>query len=64
MTECFCLLSNESAGGILGGTLLLGGGFGIILYKLCTIKSFVKDGVLYRNILDAPVYGTTAEQMV
>ena len=54
MTECFCLLSNESAGGILGGTLLLGGGFGIILYKLCTIKSFVKDGVLYRNILDAP----------
>lgn len=63
MSNCSCLLSNETAGGILGGTLILGGGFGIILYKLCTIKSFVKDGVLYRNILDAPVYGTTAEQV-
>ena len=59
MSNCSCLLSNAAAGGILGGTLLLGGGFGVILYKLCTIKSFVKDGVLYRNILDAPVYGTT-----
>ena len=63
MSNCSCLLSNAAAGGILGGTLLFGGGFGVILYKLCTIKSFVKDGVLYRNILDAPVYGTTAEQV-
>ena len=64
MSNCSCLLSNAAAGGILGGTLLLGGGFGVILYKLCTIKSFVKDGVLYRNILEAPVYGTCAAEQV
>ncbi len=64
MSNCSCLLSNDAAGVILGGTLILGGGFGIILCKLCSIKSFVKDGVLYRNILDAPVYGATAEEKV
>ena len=63
MSNSSCLMSNESAGGLLSGFFLLGGGLGILLYKLCMIKNFVKDGKVYRNILDAPVYGTTASSV-
>jgi len=58
MSNITCLMSNESAGGLLSGIFLLGGGFGILLYQVCVIKNFTKDGKVYRNILDAPVYGT------
>ncbi len=61
MSNITCLMSNESACGLLSGVFLLGGGLGILLYQVCTIKNFVKDGKIYRNILDAPVYGTTTE---
>ena len=54
-------MSNESACELLSGVFLLGGGLGILLYQVCTIKNFVKDGKIYRNILEAPVYGTTTE---
>ena len=56
-------MSNENACGLLSGVFLLGGGLGILLYQVCTIKNFVKDGKVYRNILEAPVYGTCAEQV-
>ena len=56
-------MSNESACGLLSGVFLLGGGLGILLYQVCTIKNFVKDGKVYRNILEAPVYGTVAESV-
>ena len=63
MSNITCLMSNESACGLLSGVFLLGGGLGILLYQVCTIKNFVKDGKVYRNILDAPVYGATAESV-
>ena len=63
MSNITCLMSNESAWGLLRGVFLLGGGLGILLYQVCTIKNFVKDGKVYRNILEAPVYGTCAEQV-
>ena len=64
MSNITCLMSNESACGLLSGVFLLGGGLGILLYKVCTIKNFVKDGKVYRNILEAPVYGTCAAEQV
>ena len=63
MSNITCLMSNESACELLSGVFLLGGGLGILLYQVCTIKNFVKDGKVYRNILDAPVYGTVAESV-
>ena len=43
MSNISCLMSNESACGLLSGVFLLGGGLGILLYQVCTIKNFVKD---------------------
>ena len=63
MSNITCLMSNESACELLSGVFLLGGGLGILLYQVCTIKNFVKDGKVYRNILEAPVYGTVAESV-
>ena len=64
MSNITCLMSNENACGLLSGVFLLGGGLGILLYQVCTIKNFVKDGKVYRNILEAPVYGTCAAEQV
>ncbi len=63
MSNCSCFMTNDSAGGLLAGVFVTGGLFCTAMFQLCTIKTVIKNGKVYKNILDAPVYGTAAQKV-
>ena len=56
-------MTNDSAGGLLAGVFVSGGLFCTAMYQLCTIKTVIKNGKTYKNILEAPVYGTASQKV-
>jgi len=56
-------MTNDSAGGLLAGVFVTGGLFCTAMFQLCTIKTVIKNGKVYKNILEAPVYGTAAQKV-